>query len=79
MMGLIERWNDCAALLEQLRKDAGHTSSALSPFRRCHGRICGPAADMVRFEGSGRPALKAIGLRADVDPSQMGAEFGMFL
>ena len=80
MMALIQGWNDCAALLEQLRKDAGYTGSAANSLSDvATGEFAVLPPDMVRFEASGRPALKAIGLRADVDPSQMGARFGMFL
>lgn len=80
MEAIIRRWNECAAKLEQLRKDAGATGLAPNPLSDvATGEFAVLPPAMVRFEGNGRPALKAIGLRADVDPSCMGARFGMFL
>lgn len=80
MESLIEQWNERAAQLDQLRRDAGHATSSIYTLSDiATGEFAVLPPPMVRFGGSGRPALKAIGLRADVDPSQMGSRFGMFV
>jgi len=74
MTDLIHRWNKYAARLFQIQQEAGDTTSTV-----VRGEYAILHPDLVRFGGSGRAALKAVGLRADVGQFMTGARGGMFL